>query len=166
MNERRLAFVRTNERADAYIKFFESLNKRLKAVPAFPSRHVPPPKGASWQVLAFLNWIGRGQSASLFATFTRNKEMRIELYLDCGTKELNKQRFDELLTRKSEIESMVGEPLVWERRDENRACRIAITTKARIQADAENPALLDWSTQKAVALYKAFTPEFPSKDPT
>jgi len=160
MNERRLTFVRTNDRANAYANFFERLNERLKAVAGFPSRYIPPPKGAGWQVLAFLNWIGRGQSASLFATFTRNKEMRIELYLDCGNKEQNKQRFDELFARKSEIEAIVGEPLVWERRDDKSACRIAIYIKAQIQRDTENLALLDWSAQKAVAFYKAFAPEF------
>jgi hypothetical protein len=162
MNGRWLTFVRTSDRADAYVQFFESLNARLRLVPGFPLRDVPP-KGANWQALAFLNWIGRAQSASLFATFTRNKEMRIELYLDCGNKDQNKQRFDELLARKGEIETIVGEPLQWERRDNDRACRIAICTKAQIQTDAQNPKLLDWSTQKAIALYKAFASEFPPK---
>jgi hypothetical protein len=161
MSERRLIFVRTKERENAYIEFFESLNARLRAEKGFPLREVSP-KGASWQALAFLNWMARAQSASLFATFTRNKEMRIELYLDCGNKEQNEQRFDELFAKKSEIETTVGEPLVWERREDNRACRIASYTKAQIQIDAQNPKLLDWATQKAVALYKAFAPEFPS----
>jgi CBS domain-containing protein len=166
MNERRLTFVRSNDRANAYADFFERLNERLRAVSGFPSRHIPPPKGAGWQVLAFLNWVGRGQSASLFATFTRSKELRIELYLDCGNKDQNKQRFDELLARKSEIETIIGEPLTWERRDDKRACRIAIYIKAQIQKGTENLALLDWSAQKAVAFYKAFAPEFlPKKQP-
>lgn len=161
MNERRLTFVRTNDRANAYIEFFTGLNKRLKAVHGFPLSHVSP-KGANWQVLAFLNWTARTQAASLFATFTRNRELRIELYLDCGTKEQNKQRFDELSARKNEIEAIVGEPLQWERRDDNRACRIAIYTRALIQMDSKNPKLIDWATQKAVAFHKAFGPEFPS----
>jgi CBS domain-containing protein len=159
MSERRLTFVRTNERVNAYIKFFGSLNAQLDAVPGFPSSHISP-KGANWQVLAFLPWTARTQSASLFATFTRNKEMRIELYLDCGNRQQNEQRFNELFARKSEIEAIVGEPLKWERRETNLACRIAIYTKAQIQTDAQNPKLLDWATQKAIALYKAFGPEF------
>jgi Domain of unknown function (DUF4268)/CBS domain len=162
MSERRLTFVRTNDRADAYIEFFERLNERLRAVKGFPISHVSP-KGANWQVLAFLNWTARMQSASLFATFTRNRELRIELYLDCENKEQNKQRFDELVARKSEIEAIVGEPLQWERRDEHRACRIAVCKKAQIQTDEQNPTLLDWATQKAIALYKAFGPEFSTK---
>jgi CBS domain-containing protein len=162
MNERQLTFIRTSERAHAFIEFFESLNSRLKSVKGFPLRHVPP-KGATWHALAFLNWKGRAQSASLFATFTRTKELRIELYMDCGDKALNEQRFDDLMVHKREIEKIVGEPLVWERRENNRACRIAIYTKAQIPSDSQNEALLNWAAQKAAAFYTAFAPLFPSK---
>jgi hypothetical protein len=89
--------------------------------------------------------------------------LRIELYLDCGSKELNKQRFDELYARKGDIEAIVGEPLSWERRDDDRACRIALYTKAQIESDVQNPKLLDWAVQKAHALYKALGPEFSTK---
>lgn len=162
MSDRRLTFVRTNERAKKYIEFFSSLNTRLEDVHGFPTSRITP-KGANWQVLAFLPWAERTQSASLFATFTRNRELRIELYLDCGSKELNKQRFDELHARKSDIEAIVGEPLSWERRDDDLACRIALYTKAQIEADVQNSKLLDWAVQKAGALYKALGPEFPTK---
>lgn len=162
MSERLLTFIRSNDRANSYIEFFENLNTRLRGVSGFQLRDISP-KGANWQPLAFLPWTGRAQSASIFASFTRSREMRIELYLDCGNKEQNKQRFDELLARKKEIETIVGEPLQWERRDDDRACRIAIYTRAHIQTDAQNPILLDWSAQKAVAFYKAFAPEFPKR---
>jgi CBS domain-containing protein len=162
MSERRLTFVRTNERAKKYIEFFDGLNARLEDVHGFPTSRISP-KGANWQVLAFLPWTARTQSASLFATFTRNRELRIELYLDCGSKELNKQRFDELYARKGDIEAIVGEPLSWERRDDDRACRIALYTKAQIESDVQNPKLLDWAVQKAHALYKALGPEFSTK---
>jgi len=162
MNERRLTFVRTNERVKKYIEFFSSLNARLEDVPGFPTSRITP-KGANWQVLAFLPWSGRTQSASLFGTFTRNRELRIELYLDSGNKEQNKQRFDELHARKSDIEAIVCEPLSWERRDGDRACRIALYTKAQIESDVQNTKLIDWAVQKAVALYKALGPEFPIK---
>lgn len=162
MSERRLTFVRTNERAKKYVEFFNSLNTHLENVHGFPTSRITP-KGANWQVLAFLPWAARTQSASLFATFTRRRELRIELYLDCGSEDQNKQRFDELHARKSDIEAIVGEPLSWERRDGDRACRIALHTKAQIESDVQNPKLLDWAVQKAVALYKALGPEFPTK---
>jgi len=160
MSERRLTFVRTNDREDAYIKFFASLNARLKSEPGFPLREVSP-QGANWQVLASLNW-AKPESANLNASFTRRKELRIELYLDCGNKEQNKQRFDELLARKGEIEAAIGEPLRWERLENKRACRIAVYTKAQILTDADSPGLLDWAVKKAVDFHKAFGSEFPA----
>lgn len=157
---RRLTFIRTNERVKKYIEFFNRLNNRLEEVHGFPTSRILP-KGANWQALAFLPWTGRTQAAGLFATFTRNRELRVELYLDCGDKELNKQWFDQLNARKAEIEARIGEPLQWERRDGNCACRIALYTKAQIELDSQNLTLLDWAGQKAVTLYKAFSPEFP-----
>jgi hypothetical protein len=73
------------------------------------------------------------------------------------------QRFDELHARKSDIEVIVGEPLSWERRDGDRACRIALYTKAQIESDVQNTKLIDWAVQKAIALYKSLGPEFPIK---
>jgi hypothetical protein len=92
-------------------------------------------------------------------TFTRKKDLRIELYLDSGDKEQNKKRFDQLLARKGEIEAIVGEPLEWERREDGRACRVAIYTTAQVEK-AQNPVLLNWAAQKTVAFYNAFKKEF------
>jgi hypothetical protein len=164
MSERRLTFVRTNERAKKYIQFFESLNSLLDKAPGFPLSRIIP-KGANWQVLAFLPWGERTQSASIFATFTRNRELRVELFLDCGNAEQNKARFDELYGKKSDLEGIAGEPFIWERRDKDRACRIALYTKAQIDADAENQNLLEWCVQKAIAIDKAFGPEFVAPGP-
>ncbi len=61
-NLRRLTFVRTNDRANACINFFESLKARLKPVKEFPLRQVSA-KGASWQALASLNWMGRSRGS-------------------------------------------------------------------------------------------------------
>jgi hypothetical protein len=121
------------------------------------------PKGANWQVLAFLPWTQRLQSASIFATFTRDKQLRVELYLDSGDRDENKTRFDTLFARKNEIETAVGEPLSWERRDESLACRIALYTQAQIGQAIEDPAILEWAVQKATALFKAFSPEFTTR---
>lgn len=161
VSARRLTFVRTNERVKKYIEFFTRLNKRLEGVHGFPTCRIAP-KGANWQVLAFLPWTERTQAASLFATFTRNRELRVELYLDCGDKEVNKRWFDALYARKGQIEALIGEPLQWERRDEKLPCRIALYTKAQIELDSQSSMLLDWAVQKAVALHKAFGPEFPN----
>jgi hypothetical protein len=98
--------------------------------------------------------------ATIVASFAWRKRLRIDLYLDGGDKDANKQRFDQLLARKSEIEQVVGEPLQWERLDNRRACRVAIYTKAQILIDADSPTLLDWAAKKATYFYQAFEPEF------
>jgi hypothetical protein len=158
MTERRLTFVRTNEREEAYIRFFSSLNARLKGQADFPSREMSP-QGQSWIILATLRADGQ-EFAHVLASFSRRKELRIELYLDNQDKEANKRRFDVLLAKKDDIEGAVGEPLQWNRLDAKRACRIAASTKAQVLLDADKESLLDWAVQKAKAIYKGFAPEF------
>jgi hypothetical protein len=155
MTERRLTFVRTSDREEAYIGFFAKLNARLESQAGFPLRNISP-QGQSWIVLASF----QKDSALISAAFTRRKELRIELYLDGGDKAENKSRFDQLLSRKAVFETVVGEPLQWERLESKRACRIAIYTKAQILTDADSPALLDWAVKKTVDFYQAFAPEF------
>ena len=162
MTERRLTFVRTNDREEAYISFFAKLNARLVKEAAFPLRNVSP-QGQSWLSLASLDRL-RPELATIFTAFTRRKQFRIELYIDGGNRDANKQRFDQLLTRKSEIEKVIGEPLQWERMNQRRACRIAVYTKAQILTDADSPTLLEWAVKRAVHFHQAFGPEFSITD--
>lgn len=157
MTEGRLTFVRTNDRQEAYIRFFAKLNDQL-AKTDFPLRSGSP-QGISWHVLASLDK-QRPDSATIIASFARRKRLRIELYLDRGDRGENKQLFDGLLARRDEIERLVGEPMEWERMDGRRACRIAVYTKAQILTDSESPALLEWSAQRAGRLWRAFAPAF------
>ena len=161
MTEQRLTFVRTDDREKAYIGFFAKLNTRLSKELSFPLRKVSP-QGQSWMVLASLDKL-RPDLAILYASFTRRKKLRIELYLDGGDKDANKQRFDELLMHKTEIENVVGEPLQWDRIDNRRACRVASYTKAQILRDADDQALLEWAAKRAVRFNLAFEPEFSNK---
>jgi len=158
MTERRLTFVRTNDREEAYIRFFAKLNARLAPEADFPLRNVSP-QGQNWLVLASLDK-SRPELAMIIASFARRKRLRIELYLDGGDKDENKQRFEQLLARKTEIEQTAGEPMEWERMDNRRACRIAVYTKAQILTDADSPILLEWAAKRATHFYQAFEPEF------
>jgi hypothetical protein len=158
MKESRLTFVRTNDREAAYIGFFAKLNARLATETDFPLRNLSP-QGQNWLVLASLDR-SRPELATITASFARRKRLRIELYLDSGGQDANKQRFDRLLARKSEIERAVGEPLEWERLDNRRACRVAVYTKAQILIDADSPILLEWAAKKATYFYRAFEPQF------
>jgi hypothetical protein len=71
-------------------------------------------------------WIGAGAGISgvAYNLVTLNKNCRTELYIDRGDREENKFIFDELYKIKEEIEHDFGGPLVWERLDDKRACRI------------------------------------------
>lgn len=159
MTGRRLTFVRTNDREEAYISFFAKLNARLATETDFPLRSVSP-QGQNWLVLASLDR-SRPELATIVASFAWRKRLRIELYLEGGDKDANKQLFERLLARKSEIEQVVGEPLQWERLDNRRACRVAVYTRAQILTDADSPTLLEWAAKKATYFYQAFEPEFP-----
>jgi CBS domain-containing protein len=153
MTERRLSFVRTDDRQKAYIKFFAGLNARLATEEGFPLR-ASSPQGINWHVLASL-----GPSATITASFARRKRLRVEIYLDYGEKYENKTRFQELLDRREELEERFGEPLEWERMDDKRACRIAVYTPAQILKEGENPALIEWAAQKAVRFNLVFKAE-------
>ena len=52
---------------------------------------------------------------------------RVEVYFNSGNKEINTNIIDYLYSRKSEIESEYGSPLIWERNDGNVTCRIQDT---------------------------------------
>ena len=50
--------------------------------------------------------------------------MSVELYIDRHAA-TNKRLFDAILQQKAEIETAFGKPLIWQRLDDKRACRIS-----------------------------------------
>ena len=48
----------------------------------------------------------------------------VQLYIDTGDKDQNKQIYDRIYSKKRTVESKFGSPLLWERLDERRASRI------------------------------------------
>jgi len=72
------------------------------------------------------NWIGAGSGVrGLGFNFAISKNyVRCEIYIDRGDKEENLLIFDYLLTRQESLEEVFGGPLVWQRLETKRACRI------------------------------------------
>jgi hypothetical protein len=69
--------------------------------------------------------MGAGTSGlGYYYTIFQHHQARVELYIDKGKSEVNKEIFDRLLAAKEEIEETFGEPLEWERMDAKRGCRI------------------------------------------
>jgi CBS domain-containing protein len=159
MSERSLTFVRIADKEDAYIRFYSEVKKRLGKVEGFPLSSLSP-QGQSWHILAELPWVRNG-SANLNASFTRKKELRVEVYLDCGDGSINKDKFDELFERKDKIELGIGAPLAWERMDKKRASRIAIYRDAHVmQDDKAMKSAVEWIVQQADRFYRTFLPHF------
>lgn len=115
-------FARIKERQKAYIDFFSQLITDLKQEPGYG--HLQNlPDGSNWY------WTHGASSndtylASFNFSFGRGGIFRIELYIDTGKKELNKQLFDALHENKAAIEDELGE-LYWQRLNNRRASRIS-----------------------------------------
>ena len=77
------------------------------------------------------SWIstGAGKSGLSYAYVIRIDGARVELYISTKEKSTNKRIFDELYSKKKEIEKEFGEELEWQRLDDKRACRIAKNIK-------------------------------------
>jgi len=77
------------------------------------------------------SWIGAGagKGGLSFNYYIRQHDGGIELYIDRGkgSEVENEAIFDQLLSHKDEIEKVFGEPLIWERLEGKRACRISKT---------------------------------------
>jgi hypothetical protein len=72
------------------------------------------------------SWIGGGTGVSgiSFNSVATRDYVRIELYINAGDKESNKKLFDAIYQSKSQIESQMSMPLVWERLDEKITARV------------------------------------------
>jgi len=74
------------------------------------------------------SWIGKGigmSGVNLNLGISGNY-CRCEIYINKGTKELNKEIFDDLFKSKDKIEKITGEELIWERMDNNKTSRIKL----------------------------------------
>jgi len=72
------------------------------------------------------NWIsaGAGKSGLAYSYVVTMNEVRVELNIDRGDKEVNRQIFNALLSKKDEIESQFGESLDWDYVEGRRSCHI------------------------------------------
>ena len=73
------------------------------------------------------NWLGcgSGHSGLNYVFVVTGNYARIELWINRGLQEENKELFDKIFTQKEKIESSFGGPLDWQRLDEGKGSRIA-----------------------------------------
>ncbi|NLG73049.1 MAG: DUF4268 domain-containing protein, partial [Chloroflexi bacterium] len=108
------------------------------------------------------NWwaFTAGKTGFRFAwVFTQKQELRVELYIDTGDKQRNKQAFDTLVKQKNEIEAELGYPITWDRMDQRAASRISTTIKRKA---TDSKKLLDqareWVVKTTLDFVDVFQP--------
>jgi hypothetical protein len=77
---------------------------------------------------------------------------RVELYIDRGDKEENKQIFDDLSSQKAMIEKVFGNAFTWERLDDARASRIKSEIPGNIFDETQWPSLIEFMTDAMVRM--------------
>lgn len=148
MEKEEVLFTRIYQREELYTDFFQALYTELSRVAHFSLRSYSA-HGRNWLTLAQL-----AGAASLGFSFARRKRFRVELYIDSGNKEKNKQLFDALYMRKvqiqAELESITG-TLEWERIDDKRASRIALYRNGSIMDDTDTLSeLRSWAVDSMI----------------
>lgn len=108
------------------------------------------------------NWYGfkAGFSGvSYTATFRVNQTARVALEISTGDKARNKDRFDRLHERKEKIETALGHPLKWDRKDEYQSCIISVEREGRIEDDEGTlEQIREWMIGRLLAFKDAFGP--------
>lgn len=108
------------------------------------------------------HWIGTGSGMRglTYQYSIRQHGGTAELYIDKGEGDTNKKIFDELNSHKDQIEQAFGGPLLWERMDEKRGCRIGYEIQVGGYRDDEAkwPLVQDAMIDAMVRLERTFAP--------
>ncbi len=150
LTECKVTFSHIREREKAYINFFSKLLGELRKKADFDVREVSP-DGASWIVLQSIPRSGTSYGSFTFS-FSRDKRLRVELYLDLLDKDKTKSAFDQLYAQKEQFESQVGQ-IEWERLDNRRASRLALYKEGQITDEKKFPELCGWAVENMIKFY-------------
>jgi hypothetical protein len=108
------------------------------------------------------NWLsfGSGKSGLNFAFVVRMDDAHVELYIDTGNVGQNKNKFDELFSKKDTIEKNYGHPLEWQRLDNKRACRIRYVISGHGLSDKANwPTLITRLVDEMINFHRSIQPQ-------
>lgn len=113
------------------------------------------------------NWLTLNFSRRLTITgaFVSSGDLRCEVYIDVGSNDANVRIFNALQEHRDHIETVVGEPLLWDELDNRRACRISCATPGS-PTETDTSHLIDWLRDRHLKFRDAFLPliaELPSE---
>ena len=152
LSEGRVTFSRIREREKSYITFFSKLLDDLRKKATFDIKDVSP-DGASWIVIQKVPRSGQAFGSFTFS-FSRDKRLRVELYLDLQDQDQTKATFDHLYAQRDYFESQVGE-IEWERLNNRRASRLAVYKDGQITDDKKHTELCRWAVETMIRFYNA-----------
>ncbi len=140
MEQQTVLFTRVHEREQLYDDFFRTLHEAISRLTQFKIKPYSP-KTRNWMT------IGRILECAYFNfAFTYRRRFRVELYIDTGNVQKNKDIFDRLLARKNAIELEVSAALSWERLEGKRAARIACYHNGSITDESDDLSKLrEWA---------------------
>lgn len=153
--EARQAGEQKKELAERHLlrmEFWKQLLERARARTQLHARIAPGTE----------NWIstGAGRSGLNYNYAIRMDDAQVELYIDRGDAEQNKQIYDALHEHKTEIEAAFGRPLEWQRLDAKRACRVRyILTDGGLQDRSRWPKVQDAMIEAMIRLEQAMKPQ-------
>lgn len=142
----------TGERGARYRDFWRGLLEKIVSID-------PKATTASPDRVPAQNWYGVSTGRSGFPVnfVFGSKGVRVELYIDTGVRETNKQAFDALASTKSHVEGELGESLVWDRLDHKQACRVYTERPGSIEDPPETwPELIIWGADRVLRMQKVF----------
>ena len=104
--------------------------------------------------------MGSSTKANVLAVCVANFDSaRVELYIDFGDWNKNKEFFDALISHKSEIEDTFGDTLIWSRSEDTRASKVYYEIKnIGVINESDWPRMAKFHSEKMSALMKAAEP--------
>ena len=143
----------TSERNERYRDFFQGLIDTLREEHHFTNARKAQP--SNWYSFS----AGHGK-VKYGAVFAMRGKARIELYIDSvESRDWNKTLFDQLLERRTDIESELGEELEWERLDDGKASRISVVRQGSIEDNEDTLKVIqDWMVDRLLKFKEVFAP--------
>lgn len=135
-----------------YLKFFEKVrDKILSQRFDFTTAKALP---QSWW------FVGVGRPGfTIGSCFTVDDKFRVEIHVDMGIKEYNKEAFNQLKKMKYKLEQEIGKELTWEDLPDSRAFRIYVATDAAIDDDDQKlNKTIDWTVPMIIKFREVFGP--------
>ena len=143
----------SSSKGERYRSYFQRLIDELREQHGFTNARVPQPEN-------FYYFSSGVRGIFYETTFARNHKVYASLYIDFRDYAENKNFFDLLKERESEITAQFDIPLNWERRDDTRYSAIRLIRDGNINAnESELEVIRTWHIAYLLKLKEVFTPE-------